>query len=471
MRLNSGNFLNWLIKYIIANTQTIPLFPEIFGLDKKKHHLVAMENLSFTHAYHYFAYEFLSCFYQLNGFDGLGNDLLKDLVLTRIIEPASKLRSVELIEEYFGRRYTRNIIYKGLPEIKLIKRDIENIAVNYAKNNLDFDFSLVFYDVTTLYFESFTNDDFRKCGFSKDNRPGQPQILVALVVNKDGYPVTVDLFEGNKFEGHTLLPVVLNLKNTYKIDKLTIVADAAMLSFDNLKELREYGLSYIVAARLSNLPLGLLRQISTYLAKKEGRYFKTETEYGFLICDYSEKRAAKDKNDRKKQVLKAQLEIDNPKKASKRSRFIKEITKSVYVLNQKLIEKDEMIDGIKGYYTNLDGVRDDLIVERYKDLWTIEKSFRMTKSDLKARPVFHRKKESIEVHILIVFVSLCVSKSIELLTGLSIRKVKDMIWKILDIELIDNLTQQKFIKRMDTASNKMAMLLETIKKSKRVLKG
>lgn len=445
-------------QYINTKTETISLFPET-----KNYHLVAVENLKFVHAYHNFAYEFLSYFYELNGFNKIKNDLLKNLSIIRIIEPASKLRSIELMEKHFGKKYTKNMIYKNLPKIKPLNQDIENIAVNYARNHLSFDFSLVFYDVTTLYFESFNNDEFKKCGFSKDNKSNQPQVLIGLVVNKDGYPIAVNIFEGNKFEGHTIIPVILNLKKRYKIKNLTVVADAAMLSFKNIDELKNNGLNYIVGARLANLSDKLLKEISESLNQKEKYYYKIKNQNGYLICDYSKKRAAKDKIDRKKQLLRAQLQIKNPSKSIKKSRFVKEITKSEFTLNQELIAKDELSDGIKGYYTNLIDVSDNLIVSRYKDLWHVEKSFRIAKSDLMARPIFHYKKESIETHILMVFVSLCVSKSIELLTGLSIKKVKDMIWDILDIEFIDSLTNEKFTKRMDTVSNKMVEILNSIK--------
>lgn len=458
-------------KYIIEKSNIVPLFPEFFEKKYQKYNLVAVENLSFTRTYHNFAYEFLSYFYELNGFEKLNNNLLKDLSILRIIEPSSKLRAVELIEKYFKIKYTRNIVYKGLRKIRVLKQDAEKEALEYAKNNLNFDFSIVFYDVTTLYFETFEDDIFRKCGFSKDNKANQPQILIALVVNRDGYPIKADIFEGNKFEGHTFIPVILNLKENYRIKNLTVVADAAMLKLDNLREIEKHELNYIVAARLSSLSNDLLKEIAKTLNKKEGIYFKTETEYGTLICDYSEKRATKDKSDRKKQLLKAEYQIQNTTKATKKLRFVKEITKSKYVINQKLIEKDEMLDGIKGYYTNLKNVEENLIVSRYKDLWIIEKSFRIVKSDLEARPIFHHKRESIEAHILIVFVSLCLSKSIELLTNLSIKRVKEIIWDILDIEFVDALTNKKYLRRMDTVSNSMIVFLENLRKSKRVLKG
>jgi len=176
-------------QFILACAPTPPLFPEVFGADTQKHHLVSVENLSFINTYHTFAHEFLSRFYAINGFAALNNALLRDLAFMRIIEPASKLRSVELFNQYFGDTYTRNTLYKGLPEIRPLKPVAEQAAVAYAKENLGFDFSVVFYDVTTLYFESFQDDELRKAGYSKDNKSNQPQVLIGLVVSHQGYPI------------------------------------------------------------------------------------------------------------------------------------------------------------------------------------------------------------------------------------------------------------------------------------------
>jgi transposase len=329
---------------------------------------------------------------------------------------------------------------------------------------LGFNFSIVFYDVTTLYFETFKEDaeNFKKPGFSKDNKPQQPQIVIGLVVNQDGYPIAIDIFPGNTFEGHTMIPVLRKLQKAHGIKTLTVIADAGMLSQSNIEEIENAGLTYIVGARLGNMPTDKLRQISKNLNKTEGVYYRGALPRGILVCDYSQKRANKDRSDRKKQLKKAEYQIENPDKIKKRTRFVMEESKAKIKLNQGLIEKDELREGIKGYHTNLEFTENSLIIQRYKDLWHVEKSFRIAKSDLQARPIFHRKKDSIETHILIVFVSLCLTKSIELKTGYSIKRVRDMIWKILDIEFVDTLTNKQFIKRMKTSGNPMAELLKKL---------
>lgn len=457
-------------QYILSCSPMRPLFPEVFKKDAKSDHVVSINKLSFTKTYHHFAHEFLSLFYEKNGFSVLQNDLLRDLAFMRIIEPSSKLHAVELFNKYFGATYTQNILYKNLPSIRLLKEESEKIAVSYAKEYLEFDFSMVFYDVTTLYFETFKEDtdNFRKPGFSKDNKPQQPQVVIGLVVNQDGYPIAVEEFSGNTFEGHTILPVLRKLQKTHGITTLTIVADAGMLSKSNLEEIEKAGLTYIVGARLGNMPTEKLLQISQGLNKTEGIYYRAALPQGLLICDYSQKRANKDRSDRKKQLKKAQYQVDNPDTSKRRTRFVMEESKASVKLNQELITKDELREGIKGYQTNLEYTESERIVARYRDLWHVEKSFRIAKSDLQARPIFHHKKESIETHMVIVFVSLCLAKSIELTTKLSIKRVRDMIWEILDIEFRDTVTNKIFLRRMETTDNQMADLL---KKMKHVLKG
>ncbi|MGI0061326.1 MAG: IS1634 family transposase [Nitrosotalea sp.] len=461
-------------QYIAENKQMPPLLPQVFSDGKKDDFLISLKHLKVGETSHAFAYEILSHFYQVNGFDKVNNTLLRDLAFMRLIEPSSKLRAVELLKEYFHITYPINSVYEGLRSIEQIKEETEKAAVTFAQKHLSFDFSLVFYDVTTLYFETFKEDEdttdekghtivgLRKNGFGKEKKPGQPLILIGLLVTREGYPVAVEIFEGNTFEGKTMIPSILRFQEKYHIKTLTIVADAGMLSFANMEELKKHNLTYIVGARMGNLTATLIQDLAVSLRSTEGIYVKRETPHGTLICDYSKKRASKDKSDREKQIRKAQRQIEEGDPVLKRIPFLKEKTKTIYKLNLDLIEKDKLLDGLKGYYANVLGMDESLIVARYKDLWHVEKAFRIVKSDLEARPIFHHKRESIAAHIGIVFVSLCLTKSIELQTGYSIKKVMDSIWSILDIELIDTLTNRRFIKRMVTEGNEIVQLFEKL---------
>lgn len=356
-------------------------------------------------------------------------------------------------------------MYEKLPKMNMLKSDAESYAVAYAKEHLSFDFSVVFYDVTTLYFETFTEDadGFRKTGFSKDNKANQPQIVIGLIVTREGFPVSFEVFEGSTFEGKTFIPTITKFRDTYDIKNLIVVADAAMISFDNIEKLKDNNLSYIVGGRVANLKRSEMEEISKNLGNTDGGTTRIATERGLLICDFSATRYRKDKWEMEKQIVKAEKLLEK-NEGIKRTKFLmnKDKKKTEQILNTELIEKTKLLLGIKGYYTNLITESNETIITHYHNLWHVEKAFRIAKSDLEARPVFHHKKEIIEVHILIVFISLCVVKAIELLTKHSIKKVKDMIWQILDIEFTDTFTKRDYSKRMVTRGNQMVELLSTL---------
>jgi len=444
----------------VATQNVYPLLSPSFltGSKNSDDFVLNTENLEIVKSTHLFSYEFLSLWYKENGFNKLESDVLRDLVIARILEPVSKLETIKFLFENFEIYYPKNKIYDYLLKISSLKEKAEDIAYNYATRKYPKTFSLIFYDVTTLYFETNKSDDLRKNGFSKDNKSNQPQILIGLLVNRDGYPVSFDIFKGNTFEGHTFIPSILNLKRKRNIKNLTIVADAGMISFKNITELQNHGLNYIVGARIGNLKEIILQEISEKLHQTENIFSNTETDKGLLICDYSVKRANKNRSDRKKQIQKAIFQINSQLKFNKRQRFVIQENKNILKLNEELIKKDELIEGIKGYYTNLKSVNPKLIIARYKDLWHVEKSFRIAKSDLMARPVFHYKETSIKAHILIIFISLAISKSIELKTNQSTKKVKQQIWKIEDITLKDLLTNKQITKRMKTDDPSLKLL-------------
>jgi hypothetical protein len=191
----------------------------------------------------------------------------------RIMEPASKLRSIDLLEEYFGIRHRRQSFYDYAPKWLSLKSKAESITLAFAKEHYDFNFDVLFYDVTTLYFESFTEDELRKNGFSKDNKSQQPQILIALMVNKDGFPISYEIFTGNTFEGHTIIPVINNFIQKHKVNNLTVVADAAMINAENIALLKAQNINYIVGARLGNLSAQILEIIDKQMVRKDGKKY------------------------------------------------------------------------------------------------------------------------------------------------------------------------------------------------------
>ena len=302
---------------------------------------------------------------------------------------------------------------------------------------------------STLYFESFEPDELRKCGFSKDNKFNQPQVLIGLMVNPDGFPVAYEIFEGNKFEGHTLIPVISAFKKRHQIKSLTIVADAAMLSQENMEGLQANGFHYIVGARLANLSQSFIKDISSKLKQIDVATIKVNTPHGSLVCDFSGDRFRKDKHEMEKQILKAQVALTNTTHV-KRLKFLKQQNQTNYELNTATVEKTTSLLGIKGYYTNLsDEVDDSTIINYYHQLWQVEQTFRMAKSDLEMRPIYHFKKYSIEVHILICFMALSISKFLEIKTGKSIKSIIRSLKNVTDARIFNKLTKKEIILRSE----------------------
>lgn len=197
-----------------------------------------------------------------------------------MMEPASKLRSIELLQEYFGIKHRRQSYYKAAPGWLKLKLKAENIALVFAKKHYAFNFDILFYDVTTLYFETFQEDELRRNGFSKDNKSQQPQILIALMVTKEGLPIAYEVFAGNTFEGHTIIPVVKKFIKQHEVKSFTIVADAAMISTENIAELKSNNLSYIVGARLGNLSGDLIKVIDNNIIREDGKNIRIMTDKG-----------------------------------------------------------------------------------------------------------------------------------------------------------------------------------------------
>lgn len=400
-------------------------------------HLDKTEFIGIYYTYfHELAYQLITAI----GFDKIKHRLLLDLVVMRILEPASKLRSIALLEEYFGIKHRRQNYYDFASEWLPLKSKAESIALDFARKHYAFEFDLLFYDVTTLYFEAFEEDELRKNGFSKDNKSQQPQILVALMVNKEGFPIAYEIFPGNTFEGHTIVPVIKKFIQKNKVRTFTVVADAAMISADNIKELKEEKIHYIVGARLGNLPYDLINEIDKGIAREDGKSIRINTDKGFLICSYSSTRYRKDKHEMEKQIKKAKYMVENPSKA-KKLKFTKSIGQKIG-LNQKLVDKTRKLLGIKGYYTDLKEqlVSNEIIIERYHELYRIEHAFRISKSDLQTRPIFHFKEEPIKLHLLICFIALVISKYVELESGISIKKFVHECKKVTDARLLNQLT-------------------------------
>lgn len=375
-------------------------------------------------------------------FDELDKPLLTDLVMARIVNPSSKLAAITHLKEMFDIGYSETEIYRELPSFSDLKEEVEKKILTFAKKHLNFKFTVVFYDVTTLYFETFKKDqeDFKKPGFSKDNKFNQPQIVIGLIVNQDGFPVSYDVYAGNTFEGHTLIPSLTAFKEKHDIKNLTVVADAAMISFANVEALTRNNISYIVGARVSNLPDGLIQKISKSLNMVDGASCRITTDRGILICDFSKKRYWKNKNEMEEQLAKARKYEGKADALSRKIKFLKNMDKTKTIINEELIEKTKLLLGIKGYYTDLDKETNEAIIKQYHNLWHVEKSFRMAKSDLQTRPIYHFKNKAIRSHILICFMALALGTYMELSTKISLQKILKLAKEAVEMKIKDKIT-------------------------------
>lgn len=425
---------------------------ELFPTSESSDNILLLNKCKYIGYYYGLLYEVLSSLQKSIGYTSLKIPLLNDLVTLRLVEPASKLRSIELMDLYFGIKHKRKDFYTSAKGWLELKDRIERKTLKFAQQEYGFDYSLVFYDVTTLYFESFESDELRKTGFSKDNKVQQPQILIGLMVSRDGFPLGYEVFSGNTFEGHTIIPVLQKFIKKHNAKNFTVVADAAMISHTNITELRNANINFIVGARLGNIPSHVLNTIEQKLVKVDGYTMRTKTEYGYLVCSFSEKRFKKDSYEMEKQIAKAKFLLNQPSK-SRKTKFIKTENEKLS-LNLALMEKTKKLLGVKGYYTDLPEqiVNDMDIINRYHDLYKIEQAFRISKNDLQTRPIFHFKEEPIKLHILICFMALAISKEIEIKTGASIKAFISEGKKITDARLFNSITKKEIRLRVEISN-------------------
>ncbi|MBK7377530.1 MAG: IS1634 family transposase [Ignavibacteriales bacterium] len=353
------------------------------------------------------------------GFNKIKDELFRYLVITRLVYPVSKLKTVDYLYKYKGISFNIDKVYRYLDKLhKQQMQLVQQIGYRYALDVFQGEASVVFYDVTTLYFEAEDEDDLRKMGFSKDGKHQQPQIVLGLLVNEAGFPLGYEIFEGNKFEGHTMLSVVESFKKKYKIEQLVVVADCGLMSKENINELIEKGYEFIVGSRIKNeskvlktkiLALRLADGKSAILQKQDGQT---------MIISYCTQRAKKDEYNRKRGLEKLKKSVSTGKLTKKQisnkgyNKYLKLDGEATVTIDYDKFNDDAKWDGLKGYLTNTKLSKEEVIAQ-YKQLWQIEKTFRISKTDLRIRPVFHYLKHRIEAHVCISFAACVVYKELE----------------------------------------------------------
>ncbi len=353
------------------------------------------------------------------GFDQIDDEIFRHLVITRIVYPGSKLKTIDYLRRYNGVDLSKDAVYRFLDKLNTkYKEDLERISFAYTKRTLKGSVNVVFYDMTTLYFESSDEDDLRRTGFSKDGKHQHPQIFLGLLVGKEGYPIGYEIFEGNTYEGHTLIPVLKLFEEKFNLSKPVVVADAGLLSNDNIKYLISEGYTYILGARIKNEQIKIKdRILGLRLSDNEHAVIKKDEDTR-LIISYSDKRAEKDRHNRERGLVRLEKKLKSGKFTKSHinnrgyNKYLKLSGNIDIEIDYQKYKKDSGWDGLKGYLTNTD-LSPEAIIDNYANLWHIEKAFRISKTDLQIRPIYHRIRERIEAHISISFAAYTVLQELE----------------------------------------------------------
>lgn len=354
------------------------------------------------------------------GFGAIPEKLFRQIVVARLVYPCSKLKTVDYLYRYQGKTVSADSIYLFLDRLsERYAQKAREIACRHSLKVLKH-FSVVFYDMTSLYFEAEDEDDLRKIGFSKDGKFQCPQILLGLLVGEGGYPIGYDIFEGNTFEGRTLLPVLQKIQQEHQFGTPIVVADAAMLSDDNLELLDKANYPFIVAARIRNNSHEVQQEVlRRSVGLTNGQSVTIEVEPGRrLIVSYSDKRARKDAYNREKGLKRLGKQLGAGRMTKKQlnnrgyNKFLKLTGELRVEIDEQKVQQASRWDGLKGYLTNT-RLPAAQVLEHYGQLWQIEKAFRISKTDLRIRPMYHRRRRRIEAHVLVAFVAYAIYKELE----------------------------------------------------------
>ena len=393
----------------------------------------------------------LTSAYARLGFDVVGDEAFEQLVLARIVEPTSKADSVRVLTELGVQAASLRTMFRSLQRAQAgdYRAQIAKACFDHAATNGDV--SLVLYDVTTLYFEAEKEDELRKVGYSKERRV-DPQVVVGLLVDRRGFPLEIGCYEGNKAETLTIVPIVKAFQDRHGISDMVVVADAGMLSASNLKDLDEAGLRFIVGSRVTKAPKDLEShfrwhgtvftdgQIIDTITPRDQRGTAVKTSDPMkraepvwdpavhakswrAVWAYSTKRAVRDNKTLTLQENKARAVVAGEKTA-RTPRFVKTRNGST-VLDEASLTRARGLVGLKGYVTNIPVTLMPAteVIGSYHELWHVEQSFRMSKTDLRARPMFHHTRDAIEAHLTIVFAALAIARYLQDTTGLSIKRI------------------------------------------------
>jgi len=342
------------------------------------------------------------------------NDILKQVIFSRILQPSSKRKVSQRVAKDLNQEIQLEKIYRMMDRLVENEEAIKKRVFNSSMSLLNYEVDVLFFDVTTLYFESFDEDELRRFGFSKDCKFKETQVVLALVTNNRGVPLTYELFPGNQYEGHTLIEIIKKLKESYQVKNVVMVSDRAMFNEENLTFMEENGIRYVVAAKLKSMTKEIQEKfLDTHYCPLDGWVKDLPIAERRLIVSYSTLRAKKDYKQRMRLVERLMKKAKDGKINVKSlinnngtKKYI-QVTQGEARLNEEKIIQDSLWDGIHGVITNYkqDEQTAQDVLEKYKGLWKIEEVFRINKNDLQMRPIYHWRPDRIRAHILICFIA------------------------------------------------------------------
>ena len=369
------------------------------------------------------------------GFDKIEDDVFRKLVVARLSCPSSKAATVEYLKNHFDEDVDLSKIYRYLDKLNHTQQEkVQDISVRHTREVLGGSIGVMFYDVTTLYFEADREDDLRKTGFSKEGRHKNPQIILGLLVSLNGYPLAYCIHEGNKYEGHTMMPVIEEFVRKYELDDFVVVADSGLMNEQNIADLERNDYKYIIGARIKTESKKVTEWIlsHSWVDGQMAEYDKGDRRR--LLVGYTDNRARKDAYNREKGVRRLEKAYRNGKLSKENinrrgyNKFLEMRNKVEVSINYEKIAEDAAWDGLKGYLTNTE-LPAEQIYTAYHNLRTVELAFRIAKSKLEVRPMFHFTRKRIEAHICICFVALKVYKELDRI--LKLNGIKLSIDKVL----------------------------------------
>jgi len=398
----------------------------------------------------------------------VSRSIMKEVLMARLAKPCSKRSSAKLLERDFGINIPLEKIYRMLDTLTEKKiNHLQDICWQHSKRLFTEEIKVMFYDCTTLYFESFTEDELRQFGYSKDHKFNQGQVLLAIMVTKEGLPVGYDVFPGNMYEGDTFKSAIDKIKVRYRVQRVIIVADSGLLSKKNIELLEKEELDYILGARLKSLSQKWQERIldNTDYQKKEkdGEVLRIAT-YSYagkrrLIVTHSSKRAEKDRKDREKSIEKLRQKLEkskNPKSLISNYGYKKFLTvdgEIKVMVDEQKIGQEALWDGLHGIMSNVKEkeMNAEEVLSQYHGLWQVEESFRIEKHDLRVRPVFHWTARRIKAHIAICFVAFALIRflqyQIKQKTGeyFSAERIREELYRIQESVLINTVDNNKYV--------------------------